>query len=185
MSKFSFEDEFINRRKTEYAIITYLPVNLDQCIYPFRKKYDPVYNQVASHITLVFPFFSDRTLDEISAIINSVISSHKPQKIELESIADFYPKTPVIYWAIKENNYLRELYIDLYARLGIPIPHKNFVPHVTLAREISTHRVETVKDAIASYLPKESYQPTAIDLVTPLANFKWVSVRTFSLDTDV
>lgn len=181
MSKFSFEDDFINRRKTEYAIITYLPTNIDQIIHPFRKKYDPVYNQVSSHITLVFPFYTDKTLDEISAIVTSVASSHKSVPIELGSIGDFYPTSPVIYWAVKDNLYLRELYLNLYANIGIPIPHKNYIPHVTLAREISTHRVETVKDAIASYLPKETYYSSSIDLVTPLANFKWVSVRTFSL----
>ncbi len=182
MSKFSIEDDFINRRKTEYAISIYLPFDLDQITYPFRKKYDPIYNQVASHITLVFPFFTEKSLDELSALVTSVMNAYKPIPIELESIGDFYPKTPVIYWVTKDNQLLRELYINLYSKLGIPIPHKNFVPHVTLAREISTHRVEHVKDAIASYLPKESFEATSIDLVTPLANFKWVSVRTFSFD---
>ena len=185
MSQFSFDDEFINRRKTEYAIITYLPFSLDQEAHPFREKYDPIYNEIASHITLVFPFLTDKTIDDISIIINSVIADFKPIKIDMDTIADFYPQTPVIYWAVKENHFLRELYINLYAKLEIPIPHKNFVPHATIAREISTHRVETVKDDIASYLPKESFFAQAIDLVTPLANFKWVSVRTFSLDTDI
>ena len=185
MSKFSFEDDFINRRKTEYAIVTYLPFNLDQVIHPFREKYDPVYNQVASHITLVFPFYTDKSLDEISSLVNSVIVGQEPINIHLESIDDFYPQSPVIYWNVKDNLSLRELYINLYAQLDIPIPHKNFIPHVTLAREISTHRVETVKDAIASYLPNESYQTSSIDLVTPLANFRWVSVRTFSFEVQI
>lgn len=185
MSKFSFEDDFVNRRKTEYAILTYLPVKLDEAVYSFRKKYDPIYNQIASHITLVFPFVTDKSIDELSSIINSVTIGHAPIMIELDTVADFYPHSPIIYWAMKENNILRELYINLYAKLDIPIPHKNFVPHVTLAREISTHRVETVKDAIASYLPKDSYHSTSLDLVTPLANFRWVSVRTFSLDSDI
>ena len=180
MSKFSYEDDFINRRKTEYAIVIYLPFNLDQIINPFREKYDPVYNQVSSHITLVFPFNTDKTLDEISSIITPVALSHQPIHIELGSIGDFYPDSPVIYWKIKENHALRKLYIRLYSKLGIAIPHKNFIPHVTLAREISEHRVEIVKDNIASYLPKESFHATAIDVVTPLANFKWVSVRSFS-----
>lgn len=185
MSKFSFEDDFINRRKTEYAILTYLPFNLDQIIHPFREKYDPVYNQVASHITLVFPFYTEKTLDELSTTINSVIDGHKPIDVKLESISDFYPQSPVIYWQVKENVLLRELYINLYAKLGIPIPHKDFVPHATLAREISAHRVEMIKDAIASYLPSESFQASALDLVTPLANFRWVSVRTFSFKSGV
>lgn len=185
MAQFSFQDDFINRRKTEYAIITYLPIELDQQAHPFREKYDPIYNEIASHITLVFPFLTDKTLDELSSSINSVISEFKPISVEMNSVADFYPESPVIYWAVNENLHLRELYINLYAKLGIPIPHKNFIPHATIAREISTHRVETVKDDIASYLPNETFQAQAIDLVTPLANFRWVSVRTFSLDSKI
>ena len=78
MSKFSFEDDFVNRRKTEYAIVTYLPVNLDEAVYSFRKKYDPIYNQIASHITLVFSFVTDKSIDELSSIINSATIGHAP-----------------------------------------------------------------------------------------------------------
>ena len=179
MTQFPFDDDFINRRKTEYAVIIYLPVNLDQIIHPFRERYDPLYNKISSHITLAFPFHTNSSLDDLSLKIKSVIANHSPVLIELETIADFYPDSAIIYWSMKENKQLRELYYNLHSILEIPIPYKNYVPHVTLAREISPHRVEIVKDSIASYLPKETFYSSALDLITPLADFKYVSVRTF------
>ena len=52
---------------------------------------------------------------------------------------------------------------------------------VTVAKEISQHRVMLVKDAIASYLSRERFEVDAIDLIAPLPERRWVSVRTFPL----
>ncbi|MDF1546046.1 MAG: hypothetical protein P1R58_13210, partial [bacterium] len=75
---------------------------------------------------------------------------------------------------------LKKLYYDLTVGLGIPLPFAEYVPHVTLAREISNHRVMLVKENICAYLCREQFTAEAIDLITPLADNQWVSVRTFS-----
>ena len=61
------------------------------------------------------------------------------------------------------------------------MPCKSYQPHVTVAREISDHRVMLVKEKIVPYLPNESFVATAVDLVAPVAGQNWVSVRTFPL----
>lgn len=185
MSQYPFDEEFVDRRKTEYAVIMFLPDNIDQIVHPFRERFDPLYNQVSSHITVVFPFTTNKSIDSLSLSIKSALQDCPPIPIELESIDDFYPDSAVIYWKLRENKHLCELYYLLYSKLEIPIPYKIYVPHVTLAREISPHRVEMVKDKIVSYLPKESFYLSTVDLVTPLADFKWVSVRTFSLQNKI
>lgn len=179
MEQFKFDDDVKNRRQTEYAVVIYLPDNLDKIAQQFRERYDPVYKQVSAHLTIVFPFQTSKSIADMSDMLQEVASNFNPLTVELETIGDFYPRSPVIYWNIKENQNLTELYYQLYSKFGLALPHKIYKPHVTLAREISPHRVEHVKDAIASYLPNETFFATAIDLVTPLANFKWVSVRTF------
>lgn len=176
-----FENNFTERRSNTYAAVIYLPRELNATIAPFREKYDPFFDRVDAHITLVFPFDTTRTLDEISTPIKHEAEKHKSIDIELQSIADFYPDSPVIYWEIKKNEQLCDLYYRFYSCLGLPIPVKDYIPHVTIAREISSHRVINVKDAVASYLPQEKFTAVSIDLVTPLMNGKWVSVRNFSL----
>ena len=58
---------------------------------------------------------------------------------------------------------------------------RQFVPHVTVAKEISDHRVVMVKERILPYLPDEHFYASSIDLVAPDAGDHWVSVRTFPL----
>ncbi|UCD65151.1 MAG: 2'-5' RNA ligase family protein [Candidatus Zixiibacteriota bacterium] len=169
------------RRRSKYAVVTFLPRALSDVVAPLRERFDPAYNLVAPHITLVFPFDTVRPLDELAGLIKSETENEKSIQVQLESIGDFYPKSPVIFWSVRKNQQLTELYFRLHVRLNIPIPYKNFVPHVTVASEISHHRLIIVKEQIASYLAREKFHTESIDLITPLVSGKWVSVRTFPL----
>ena len=163
----------------QYAVVIYLPRPLEEIIAPLRERFDPEYNLISAHISLVFPFESARTLDELSEIVRAETEQLESLKIQLGSIGDFYPVAPIIFWHVKKSDVLLRLHKQLYARLGLPLPYKEFVPHVTVAKEISQHRVVLVKDEIASYLPDESFDVKALDLVSPVADDHWVSVRTF------
>ena len=166
---------------TCYAVIVFLPNHLDDIIAALREKYDPIYNLVASHITLMFPFETDKPLDDLIGLIRTETARQPSTLIELDSIGDFYPRSPVIYWGVKKNEDLNNLYYRLYSCLNLPLPYKQYLPHVTVAREISDHRVMLVKDKIVSYLPSEKFVAEKVDLITPLSGNKWVSVRTFPL----
>ncbi|MGH8015228.1 MAG: 2'-5' RNA ligase family protein [Candidatus Zixiibacteriota bacterium] len=170
--------------KSTYAVVIFLPAHLDELIYPLRQKFDPLYNKVPGHITIVFPFETPLSLNDLSTALKHELKDIRPIEIELESIGDFYPVSPTIYWKIKSCEPVQMLYHTLHSKLDLPIPFKQFTPHVTIAREISTHRVMLVKERIVPYLPSEKFIAQSIDLVVPIAYEKWVSVRTFSLSKD-
>jgi 2'-5' RNA ligase len=165
----------------KYAVVIYLPQRLERYVAQLRERFDPDYDIVAAHITLVFPWATQTPLTDLSAIIAAEACKCPPVKVRLESVGDFYPGAPIIYWAVSPEESLRCLYRHLYAALDLPLPFKELVPHVTVAKEISPHRVMMVKDQIASYLPQETFDVTAIDLISPVADHHWVSVRTFPL----
>lgn len=171
----------LEKRPQEYAVVMFLPPTLEQIIAPLRERFDPDYNTVAAHITLVFPFETARPLDDLSAIIKAEVEQWQPGLIQLDSIGDFYPGLPIIYWRVIAAEALQQMYIRLYSRLDLTLPFKKLVPHVTVAREISHHRVVLVKDQIAAYLPEESFEVKAVDLISPVADHQWVSVRTFAV----
>ena len=175
------EQNIEDRRQNKYALVAYLPLELDKIITPIREKYDPLYEHIASHVTVVFPFETDRPLDELAGLIGYETSTEMEFNLKLGSIIDFYPKTPVICWEVKKNERLKSLYYRLYSRLGLTLPFKDYQPHVTVAREISHHRVLLVKENIVPYLPDEKFVTHSLDLITPLAEDKWVSVRSFPL----
>jgi len=172
------EDRPSRRR---FAVVIYLPPPLEQIVAPLRERFDPDYDIVAAHITLVFPWQTTRSIAELSEILSGEIEKWESLTVELGSIGDFYPTAPIIYWGVKNKDVLARLYGLLYARLELPLPFKDFVPHVTVAKEISHHRVMMVKDEVASYLPDESFLPDAVDLISPVGDDRWVSVRTFTL----
>lgn len=173
--------ELIPNGGNNYAIVIFLPDHLCRMIEPIREKYDPDYSIVEAHISLVFPFQMARPFDEVTGIIRKTVENIAPIKIDLSSIGDFYPGFPLIYWEVKRCAPIDEIYKTLYARLDLALPHKNFIPHVTVAKEISDHRVVLVKEKIVPYLGEESFVAESIDLIAPTANKQWVSVRSFQL----
>lgn len=170
-----------DRRHTTYAVVVYLPRHLDSIVAPLREKYDPDFNIVDSHISLVYPFDIGLPLDRLTGIIKKHLERVEPIMIELDSIGDFYPVSPCIYWEVKKNLKLNELHYSLYSCLNLPLLQKVYVPHVTVAKEISNHRLVLVKDRIAAYLTREKFKAARVDLITPLAGQKWVSVGAFAL----
>ncbi|MEA2030279.1 MAG: 2'-5' RNA ligase family protein [candidate division Zixibacteria bacterium] len=164
-----------------YALVLYLPEELDKIVTPLREKFDPLYDQIAPHVTIVFPFESGESLEELTAIIKKELENEQELLIELDSIIDFYPHSPVICWKIEKNERLTSLYYRLHSKLGLTVPFKEYKPHVTVAQEISDYRVMLVKEQIFPYLPNESFRAKSVDLITPLIDKKWVSVRTFPL----
>ncbi len=168
----------------EYAVVVFVPSQLERYVAPLRERFDPDYNLVAAHVSLVFPFMTETPLEELSAIVAEEIVDLGPLRLRMGSIGDFYPRAPVIYWEVKKCDELNRLHKRLYARLDLPLPHREFVPHLTVAKEISTHRLVLVKDQIASYLPDESFEVKSVDLIAPVAGHHWVSVRTFPITTE-
>ncbi len=182
MQRNLYLDESQNQRKRTYSVVILLPQYLDRLIYPIREKFDPDYNRVPGHVTIVFPFDSRASFNELSAVISYQLQNVGPFEIELDSIADFYPHSPIIYWQVKPCEELQKLYRNLHVELDLPLPFSNYIPHVTVAREISGHRVMLVKERIVPGLPEEKFRVLALDLIIPIVGDRWVSARTFSLE---
>lgn len=174
-------DPFDRRTKREYAVVIFLPDELETIIAPIREKYDTDYNIILSHISIVYHFETSLTINDMTSVLREVTADIPPIYLELGSIGDFYPQNPIIYWGVKSHPALTQMYYKLYSKLNLPIPHRKYTPHVTIAREISTHRVMLVKEKIVPYLPDEQFLAKTVDLVAPVADSSWVSVRTFPL----
>lgn len=172
--------------KTEmnyFAVAVLLPDHLDRVIAPLRAQFDPDHAVIQAHVSVVFPFATRRSIHEVTDAMEGVVRLVPSLRVDLNSIGDFYPDFPLIYWEVKRNPLLDELYKSLYAKLDLALPYKTFCPHVAVAREISQHRVVLVKEQVVPYLFEESFMAPAIDLISPAVSRNWVSVRTFPLST--
>jgi 2'-5' RNA ligase len=121
-----------------------------------RSKYDPLAHHVRPHITLVFPFQSDISLNELKLHLENVLSKVESFKLVMQGI------TPVQQF----GNYLfleiitgKEEIIDIYKRLYTDLLESihpqwlktgNYYPHMTIGKlateEEFKSAIENVKD---------------------------------------
>lgn len=177
------QEQMTHKGFPKYGIVIFLPEHLRTIVHPLRERFDPDYSLIPPYLVLVAPFASNLMLDEVSEVIAREVNPTEAPTIELSSIGDDYPNYPLIYWKMVPNPIIDRLYKNLYASLDLALPYRQFSPHVTVAREISMHRVMLVKEKIYPYLPEESFQALAVDLIAPVAQERWVSVRTFRFRT--
>lgn len=178
---YSFGPTLEPKAARPFAVVIFLPGELHDLVQTMRERYDPDVHLIAPHVSLVFPFSTDLTLPQLSAIIRETIDATGSLEISLESIADLYPTFPIISWAVQHSPKLQELCVRLHASLQLPVLYKGFFPHVGLAKEISDHRIVMVKEKLLEQIEETTFSPAAIDLISPAADSRWLSVRTFVL----
>ncbi len=104
-----------------------------------REKYDPLYGTVKPHITLVFPFSSDLTKDELRAHISSALSGFNQFPLLMRGIsARREPDGCYIFLDVAEGG---EIIRRISGRLneGALAKYKSerydaYAPHITLGK---------------------------------------------------
>ncbi len=108
-----------------------------------RKKYDPLSNLVRPHITLVFPFKSELTTENISEQIETAVKGISPFALELCGFSTEQSKfgNYLFLNITKGAEYLNELNRRLY-NYHLPFPYN---PHMTVGK------VQTIEQLEAAY----------------------------------
>lgn len=100
-----------------------------------RDKYDPLAKLIPPHITLVFPFTSEISTDDITRHVRSAVSGLYPFSVTLQGVTG--SSREYIWLNVKKGN---DNIIALHDRLytGVLLPHLSsdvpYIPHVTLGR---------------------------------------------------
>ena len=104
-----------------------------------RSKYDPLALYVRPHITLVFPFESDLTLDELRNHLTRVLSDFEPFELSMEKVVKIDNQLGKYLFLLIDNgiDQVKKISAGLYT--GILEPHKpvwlneaSYLPHMTL-----------------------------------------------------
>ncbi|WP_432403732.1 2'-5' RNA ligase family protein [Wukongibacter sp. M2B1] len=103
-----------------------------------REKYDPAVNNVAPHITLVFPFESNIESSNIREHIEKNIKGIKPFEVELKGISG-ESNNYLFLNVIKGNEELTELHNRLYTGMLEEfkpefLRNTKFKPHLTVGK---------------------------------------------------
>lgn len=124
-----------------------------------RKKYDPLADLVMPHITLVFPFDSELTNEELNLYLKECLRDIKPFKLELEGFSK------------QEDRYGNYLFLNVVQGIEViksihDILYKDklkqfdagydYVPHMTVGKVHSMESLDKAFDDVNKYNDKFS-----------------------------
>lgn len=122
--------------------------NID-VINDIRKKYDPLVDLVLPHITLVFPFDSELTNDELSIYLKECLSGIQPFKIELEGFSKQVNKygNYLLLNVVQGMDVIKYIHEKLYEdKLKQFDAGFDYVPHMTVGKVASIELNKAFED---------------------------------------
>jgi len=129
------------------AIVLYPKFDGLETIQAMRRKFDPLANYIAPHITLVFPFESTLSTKEVEEHVRAVIKGMTRFSVRLGGFSGDQPDG-YLFLRVRQGN---DIIIDLHDRLysGALQPHlcreTLYCPHVTVGK---VEYVPAFKDAL-------------------------------------
>lgn len=100
-----------------------------------RKQYDPLYAKIAPHITVVFPFESAMSRDEVLQHVKNKTKQNRRFTLRMGGYTG-YDKTYLFLNVIRGNNEIIDLHQQLYSGIleQYHEPQYTFLPHMTVGR---------------------------------------------------
>ncbi|MBO6558825.1 MAG: 2'-5' RNA ligase family protein [Pseudomonadales bacterium] len=121
--------------------------DLDPSIQSFRELYDPLGRLVEPHITVVFPFESNVSDDELRAHVREQVIAESGFAASLEQQPmrhDGYIYFPILDGAQQIRTIHDRLYTGVLQPLLLEIP---YVPHVTVARTTDAEEKQLLRES--------------------------------------
>lgn len=119
-----------------------------------RKKYDPLAELVMPHITLVFPFESELTNEELSIYLKECLINIKPFVLELGGISKKEDKYGnYLFLNIKSGmDIIKNIHDILYkGKLKLFKPEEQYIPHMTVGKLSSKELLNQAFEDISNY----------------------------------
>ena len=117
------------------AIVWFPPFPMDAPIEPFRRRYDPMADDLPAHVTLVFPFPTNLTVLQLASHIRRIVGNWPSLPVsfrDIEGILDEFVFLMVRDRAdavVALHDKLYRGILKVYLRDDIP-----YLPHVTIGR---------------------------------------------------
>ena len=136
------------------GVVLLLPAPVAREVDALRRAVgDGTYGRVPAHLTLVPPVnIREDRFDDALALLRVAASASRPFTVELGPPTTFLPDNPVLYLPVRSGAdqvaMARErVFCDPFAR---PLTWP-FVPHVTVADEMSPERIVAAQEALSHY----------------------------------
>lgn len=129
-----------------------------------REKYDPLANCIAPHITIVFPFDSDISTEDLKLHFNKVLKGIKKFNVKLKDFTGDFRDGYLFLNVKKGNDNIIELHDKLYSEIleSFLFRKVTYCPHLTVGRLHQQIEFDKAMDELGCY--GESFE-TVIDKI--------------------
>lgn len=129
-----------------------------------REKYDPLANCIAPHITIVFPFESDISTDDLKSHFNKVLEGMKKFNVQLKDFTGDFREGYLFLNVKKGNDNIIKLHDKLYSGIleNFLFRKVTYCPHLTVGRFHQQIEFDKALDELSCY--DESFE-TVIDKI--------------------
>ncbi len=166
----------------KYGIVLFPSKKLQDLANSYRKRYDPSYALIPPHLTLRPPFEStEQEAAQVVSQLRQIAKESHPIVLKLTKYSSFSPVNNVIYIKAEPTDELKELNEQLYSGVLAAEPEYSFVPHVTVAQDLSD---DEHSDVLGQLKMQEVSHEEVIDrfhLMYQLENGSWTVYETFLL----
>lgn len=166
----------------KFGIVAFPSKKLQDLANMYRKRYDSHYSKITPHITLKEAFeVEESDIRTISQTIESIAKRFGPLHIKASKIGSFFPTTNVIYSKIEPTVELQQLRDALYEEIKIGKPRHVFIPHITIAQDITESEHDDIYPQLKMIGINEEDFIDRIHLVYQLEDGSWTTFETYKL----
>ena len=126
--------------------------NLD-AIQSIRQRFDPLAKYIAPHLTIVFPFESALSTEELSAHLSNALTGLKKFDVRLQGITGDFRDGYLFLNVKRGNDAIAELHDRLYTGVLEQFLFRKvtYCPHITVGRIEEQSSFDSTLDALVSF----------------------------------
>lgn len=168
------------------SVVAFPSKKLQDLANTYRKRYDFQYTKITPYITLKEAFEAEEAqIGNISDTIRSIAEKYGPLKIHASKVSSFFPTTNVIYFKIELTEQLQKIHDDLYREINIGKPKHVFIPHITIARDLTETEHDDIYPQLRMIGINEKEEIDRIHLIYQLEDGSWTTYETYKLTGDL
>lgn len=149
----------------------------------FRSLYDPLGNVMPPHLTLVFPFHSRLTLDQLTAHVQKVVRAWPAFPVVMNGVWSAQNEFVGVGAQVGKDA-LTEMHDRLYRGPLAEFlrPEFEYEPHITLARAVQPNQFDALVRNVTPVV-RESYRDLlrSVSLITLESETQWSRDRDIAL----
>lgn len=166
----------------KFGVVVFPSKNLQDFANSYRKRYDPHYDLITPHLTLLNAFeATEEDAREFAERLQQIADRTNPFTLKTSKISSFHPVNNVIYLKIEPVKELISLHAEIHTEFSEFKSEYAFVPHITIGQKLSNDEHSDVFGALR--MTKIDHEETIdrFHLLYQLDNGSWTVFETFRL----